>query len=243
LLCRAFIQAHINAQVDIVRFFSFGPDGSVVTSEMARVILDSQTEIYKASAMAAEEADAVDPQILDGMALLRENMLVTGRLSRFMYDAHEIGVIGGREAETITHPLQEHARIFQKNMRRTMDGRLTRPDQACGDDEDGQRNTESSSQISHKAVAADKTLEVRCDPVAADKILEGGSPPAVQQSPVAFEDELQILSAPGSPPLPSACQPPTVPVPESPPCMIQVAPLLDVPGRIQDDDIEALRLE
>jgi len=157
LLCRAFISAHVSSQIDMQKFFSSGLNGIDVTPEMARVILESQVEIYNAMSMAAEEAADVDTKILQGMKLLRENMKVTRELSQFVEHAHEAGVINGRETETITHPLQDHSRIFEKQMRRAMDGRTSHRQQQEADVSDlGDSSTitwscASFSQIAHIA--------------------------------------------------------------------------------------------
>jgi len=59
------------------------------------------------------------------MVMLRENIEITGKLSSFVLEAHEKGVISGREAETITHALDAHIAIFSKQMKKTVGGNLS----------------------------------------------------------------------------------------------------------------------
>jgi len=120
---RAFVQAHCQSQVRLAALFA--DDGKVRTVEEARCILESQTQIYKALHVAAAEADNVEAQSVVFMRMLRDNIKLTRKLSDFVVGAHESGVITMREAETIAHPLQDHVRIFQEGIQRTVRGSLT----------------------------------------------------------------------------------------------------------------------
>lgn len=154
VLTRSYIRAHVASQEQLVTFF--GDDGQIKTPEQARVVLESQTQIYRAIAVSAQEAEDVDAKTLLAMKLLRENMKVTGEISDFIHHALHVGVINGREAETFTHPLEDHCRIFAMQMKRAMAGRTSRK-VSNGDVEHGGDSTyslfskHSFSGIAHKA--------------------------------------------------------------------------------------------
>jgi len=138
-IARAFVTAHLNSQKDLLAFF--GDQGNVSGVECARVLLESQTAVYKMCAIAATEANHVDPRTLAAMKLLRENVAATGELSNFILEAHSKGVISSREAETITHTLDGHVMAFTQQMTKTMGGRTSskdlpalEPQKAWGDD-------------------------------------------------------------------------------------------------------------
>jgi ABC-type multidrug transport system fused ATPase/permease subunit len=120
-LCRAFAKAHINSQAQMILYL--GENGSFSNAEQARCILESQTEVYKALAMASVEADGVDVSVHFFRKLLRESIKSVGKLSKFVDQAHSRGVISGREAETIMHSFDDHVRTFYKHMQKTVSGR------------------------------------------------------------------------------------------------------------------------
>merc|ERR1712176_1157566 len=99
---RAFVRAHVAAQVQLVNFV--GHDGQINTCELARTILESNMEIYKAITLAAREAIGVERSILSGMRLMRANINATLDLSNFIMKANHAGVINSREAEFVLHP-------------------------------------------------------------------------------------------------------------------------------------------
>lgn len=117
---RAFVRAHVGAQEAFTKFFV--GEGNAFSCEQARCIMESQTEIYRAIAMAATEANDVEATTLHGMSLLRENVRITGELSRFVLEANEAGVISSQEAECLLHPLQDNVRVFNTKMRQTQGG-------------------------------------------------------------------------------------------------------------------------
>jgi len=57
------------------------------------------------------------------MKILRENIKTTAKLTNFVLEAHNRGCISSREAETITHSLNDHVRIFSTEMKKTCAGR------------------------------------------------------------------------------------------------------------------------
>jgi len=121
-ICRAFVKAHTQAQEELIRFF--GKEGNYSNSEQMRCVLDSQTEIYKALVVAAMEASSVDGKTLIAMNFLRDNICVASKIRHFILEALELGVIGSREAETITHPLDDQVRSLMDQMKHAASGRV-----------------------------------------------------------------------------------------------------------------------
>lgn len=122
-ILRAFICAHVQSQIELARYF--GEGGKVSTTEQMRCILESQTEVYRALVVVAREADDVDNEALVATKLLRENIRATGKLTEMVLEAHHRGVISGREADTITHALNDHIRKFTSEMSKTCNGRVS----------------------------------------------------------------------------------------------------------------------
>jgi len=108
--CRAFIKAHVASQLRMAELF--GHAGKFTSAEEVRCILESQTEIYRAIAVAVKEASEIETSTLVAMRLLRDSIGITNKLSTFVYSAHEAGVITAREADTLAHPLQDHVRLL-----------------------------------------------------------------------------------------------------------------------------------
>lgn len=117
---RAFVRAHAKSQVALLNFI--GTDGGLRSVEEARCIVESQTQIYKAITLAANEAKTVSPEILSGMALLRSNINATAELTNFVLTANKAGVINSREAECVLHPLEDHMRLFYKRLQASQEG-------------------------------------------------------------------------------------------------------------------------
>jgi len=122
-ILRAFICAHVQSQIELAMYF--GEGGKCATVEQMRCILESQTEVYRALVVVAKEADDVDSQALVATKLLRENIRATGKLTDVVLEAHHRGVISGREADTITHTLNDHIRKFTTEMSKTCNGRVS----------------------------------------------------------------------------------------------------------------------
>lgn len=140
-ITRAFINAHLRSQKDLLKYF--GNAGQPSCVECARVLLESQEEVYKAYAIAAGAANSVDEPTLLSMTLFRDNIATTSRLSSFVLEALKKGCISDREAETITHALDNHIRFFCVEMKRTASGRTTTTSRTSSPGI-GIRNTECS---------------------------------------------------------------------------------------------------
>lgn len=119
---RAFVQAHVEAQTKLTKLF--GEKGNITTSEEARCILESQSEIYKALYVAAEEARDLEENAVLSLRLLRDIIKVVRKMVQFVVGAHESGVITTREANTLIHPFQKHIVDIDTQINKLMKGDL-----------------------------------------------------------------------------------------------------------------------
>eukprot|EP00929_Paragymnodinium_shiwhaense_P086570 TRINITY_DN47078_c0_g1_i1.p1 TRINITY_DN47078_c0_g1~~TRINITY_DN47078_c0_g1_i1.p1 ORF type:complete len:1409 (+),score=234.55 TRINITY_DN47078_c0_g1_i1:97-4323(+) len=117
---RAFIQAHVTAQEQLLKYLSV--DGQASTSEEARCILQSQTACYQAACLAFVEASKLGESLLETINLLRKNIDATQELRFFLQEACQSGLISEKESETIMGPLQSHVRGFFSELRRSRSG-------------------------------------------------------------------------------------------------------------------------
>jgi hypothetical protein len=116
---KAFVQAHIATQSQLLRFLGSLEDGTTRFDECeeARCILESWTQVYWAIVHGAAEIEEVEltaPWILGGMTVLRESASVVEELTEFVVSAAKAGILKEREAESIIHPMQRHLRNTNK---------------------------------------------------------------------------------------------------------------------------------
>jgi prepilin-type processing-associated H-X9-DG protein len=112
---KAFVQAHLATQSNLLRFIGCTEDGETRFDqcEEARCILESWTQVYWALVHGASEIEKVEdsaPWMLGGMTVLHESSDVVEELTEFVVSAAKAGILKEREAESITHPMQEHLR-------------------------------------------------------------------------------------------------------------------------------------
>jgi NhaP-type Na+/H+ or K+/H+ antiporter len=112
---KAFVQAHIATQSNLLRFIGRTEDAETRFDqcEEARCILESWTQVYWALVHGAAEIEKVEdsaPWILGGMSVLHESSEIVEELTEFVVSAAKAGILKEREAEAITHPMQEHLR-------------------------------------------------------------------------------------------------------------------------------------
>lgn len=151
---RAFVRAHATSQKQLLDFI--GADSDIKTSEEARCIIESQTSVYLAIALAASEAKRVDAGLLVGMNMLRTNIVATQELVAFVEEAHGAGIIAAREAECIFSALQDHERIFHLRLVKAEAGQ-------CEDDEGAVRLEKkgNKSRVCRSVQLSMKTLASR----------------------------------------------------------------------------------
>lgn len=116
---RAFIKAHIHSQIQFAELFG-GQDGQFTRAEEVRVIIESQTEVYRGIAVSVLESRDIDNSILDGMHLLRDGADITQTLSNFISAVEESGVLTAIEAKSIGRPLQHHIRKLHAQIKRAI---------------------------------------------------------------------------------------------------------------------------
>jgi len=111
LILRAFIRAHVSSQIALTETF-----GEPTTSpEIARCILESQTEVYLADASKADYHDLVS------LKMLREQFGIISGLIKFVESAGDTG-LNVREIGTLTHPLEQRLHEFDIQLDRTLSG-------------------------------------------------------------------------------------------------------------------------
>merc|ERR1712032_323901 len=110
----AFVRAHVAGQHKLLDYF--GDDGMSQSCEQARCIIESQTAVYRAVTLAASRAAKVSSTILAGLNTLRESSHVVDTLSKFICEAHRVGVLNGREADALLRPLMAHSRVWAAHM-------------------------------------------------------------------------------------------------------------------------------
>eukprot|EP00429_Kryptoperidinium_foliaceum_P053640 CAMPEP_0176094428 /NCGR_PEP_ID=MMETSP0120_2-20121206/47319_1 /TAXON_ID=160619 /ORGANISM="Kryptoperidinium foliaceum, Strain CCMP 1326" /LENGTH=888 /DNA_ID=CAMNT_0017428371 /DNA_START=190 /DNA_END=2856 /DNA_ORIENTATION=- len=116
----AFIYAHERAQLNIATYF--GQDESVDTPEEAVVILESQTEIFHATAVLGKIAKPVQRYMSTAM----ESYSVCEHYCDFVHKAHSQGVLQGKEASMLLEPATDVLQDLSARFRR-MGDRLLYP--------------------------------------------------------------------------------------------------------------------
>eukprot|EP00421_Protoceratium_reticulatum_P023442 CAMPEP_0168377686 /NCGR_PEP_ID=MMETSP0228-20121227/10952_1 /TAXON_ID=133427 /ORGANISM="Protoceratium reticulatum, Strain CCCM 535 (=CCMP 1889)" /LENGTH=1210 /DNA_ID=CAMNT_0008390687 /DNA_START=59 /DNA_END=3691 /DNA_ORIENTATION=+ len=116
----AFVKGHARAQEKLLDYF--GCDGKPAGPEAALCLCQSRTEVYKALDLAAEEITFIDRNVLKGINLQRKTFQAAKELSDFILEAHQSGVVTGRMAETVLHPLRDNMRVLDGTLRDTIRG-------------------------------------------------------------------------------------------------------------------------
>jgi len=117
---RSFVKAHMAAQARLLEYF--GCQGKADTPESALAVVQSQTQVYVALALLAKETDLVDPTIVRSLSIQRQIFSAAQDLSNFVLGAHEDGVITGRMAEMILHPVRDHMRVIDTMLQEVSSG-------------------------------------------------------------------------------------------------------------------------
>jgi sodium/hydrogen exchanger 10/11 len=120
VILRSFVRAHTESQKKLARLF--GDRGSITSCEEARVILESQTAVYKALLVASAEAEEVDMASMVCVQMLQQNTKITRKMCDFVVCARESGVITGRECKCVALPLVMGVRSFHVETRQTVRG-------------------------------------------------------------------------------------------------------------------------
>merc|ERR1712039_545670 len=95
-----------------------GSNGIPSHMEQAQCILESQTLVYRAMAMAVQQAMHIDCGILAGLNILRDATHVVQDLSKFIVGAHHVGVLNAKEADALLSPILDHSRVWARHMKK-----------------------------------------------------------------------------------------------------------------------------
>jgi hypothetical protein len=122
-----FIHAQRMAQVQLVRYF--GGNGKLDEaneSEIARCILQSQVNVYKAYYEACQTKQKLGDEVSKELENLRRRKRITEGLSRFVTDAHIAGALSATETHAILHPLNHQIAVCMKTLNDRTEGVLDR---------------------------------------------------------------------------------------------------------------------
>lgn len=118
-----FIEAHLMAQNDLVRYFGGnGEIDEIDESELARCILQSQFSTYQALFSAADTQKHIGRDILHELQMLYQRKSITEDLSAFVEKAHKDGALSATEAHTIIHPLNHQIASCMKALNERVEG-------------------------------------------------------------------------------------------------------------------------
>lgn len=119
-LLEAFVKAHVKSQLDIVTFFCTSE--KICCPELARVLIQSQTSVYNAGRILAEEENHVGKRTLKAVKTLKDSMEVAREVEEFVISAHHAGLLGSVETESLLHPVHEHIAHFRLQISRAFEG-------------------------------------------------------------------------------------------------------------------------
>jgi hypothetical protein len=110
-----FIRAHISSQQEMLVYF--GHEKKVAMAELARCMIDSQVQAYKAMALAAESVRRLDRGVLYEVNDRQKSKALAEQLNNVVHHAYKHGVITSREAETVLHPVRIHLQEMELRIR------------------------------------------------------------------------------------------------------------------------------
>lgn len=112
----AFIRGHLTAQCDLMKYFGGNGQMDPVETEIARCVLQSQVNTYKALMEAARTQKEMGVAIMDELRNLHKRKNITTGLSNFVLSAHSSGAINASEATAILHPLNHQIAVCMKTI-------------------------------------------------------------------------------------------------------------------------------
>jgi len=100
-----------------------GKTGPIMPIEMANCILESQAAVYMATALSARAVNQMNcKDTLEHITQVRQSQDIVEELEEMVLDAQNKGVISGRDAEAITHPLHHHIENCQHIISKVLQG-------------------------------------------------------------------------------------------------------------------------
>merc|ERR1719498_1365231 len=85
-------------------------------------MLQSQAFVYMAMCLAVKEMQNLDKKMLHQVNCVRESKEMIEELETFVVSAYEHGVLAGREAEAVLHPLHHHIKECMNTLKNSHDG-------------------------------------------------------------------------------------------------------------------------
>jgi len=144
----AYIKAHLHAQADFVQLLcpAWGVQlakqnkerkdgeeecttitrgengGHIMPVEMANCLIESQAAVYTATVLCVHAVNCVDKETLGQINQVRESVDIAEEMEELILDFQSKGVISGKDADSITHPLHDHIKHCQMLIGKAVQG-------------------------------------------------------------------------------------------------------------------------
>mmetsp|Transcript_126735 Transcript_126735/g.224511 ORF Transcript_126735/g.224511 Transcript_126735/m.224511 type:complete len:882 (+) Transcript_126735:114-2759(+) len=109
-----FIKAHMKSQKEILHYFGNGM--KIDLPELARCVLESQVETYRALSLAVDCVQKLDEGMLLEVNNQKKSKALAEELEHLVQHAHLHHVITAQEAESVLDPVREHLRHMQSRI-------------------------------------------------------------------------------------------------------------------------------
>jgi hypothetical protein len=113
----SFIQAHLSSQALLVKFFGGKSKMEDDKAEIARCVLQSQAQIYKAISLTIAAKKQMDTTSLQEIERVHQMLHVTEGLEKYVMEAYDCGAISSKEAESILEPLHHKISHIMQEMK------------------------------------------------------------------------------------------------------------------------------
>jgi hypothetical protein len=123
----SYSKAHLNAQRQLVKYF--GGNGMIDEKDeamLARCILQSLTNVYKALEQAVLQERKMDKTVLQEMLHAMQRKKIMESLESFVMAAHHDGALSARETESMLHPMYHHLTEELKSLHQLTEGIVNR---------------------------------------------------------------------------------------------------------------------
>lgn len=114
ILYCAFVRAHCHAQTEIMRFL--GRHEKPNTPELARCLMQSLTDCYKAMSACAFEEKHIDMWIMEERTMCQSSVEATSKMEDLIVEARDSGILSGSEAEAIIHTIHGYRSRYERRI-------------------------------------------------------------------------------------------------------------------------------
>jgi hypothetical protein len=187
-----FIKAHMNSHREMWMFF--GNDNKVDMPELARVVIDSQVQAYKAMSLAADSVQCLNRAMLEEATIMKKSTELAEHLNHIVLDARKHGVVTSREAESVLHPVRTHLKDMQTRIRQKHFGYVNR---------NRDSHISGHSHISGQSNVSPIRSEEAADPSPKHQTSEGSASQSQKMKQVRVEESMIGI-------VPSSSQPPDI---------------------------------